>query len=273
MELDWCIQENNSNFELFNDKSLIGYKITEKNHTNNKNTATDLFINKINKDINVNDCFNLVLDTNNKLKILEILNYLSFVSNNLRTIIRNKNLISGFDQNNFNDLMKYLFWLKNACEKVKNYFNCNKKKENSNDLFFKPFKTSSYKFCNYKNSCSIHKNKTKICDKNHFVFEMVLSDINKLIESLNIITVDNLDYLNWIFSDNNIKITVSDNSSCIIEKLNEGTNIQEDTLNIYFINKNVIFKCFDVISYVLNKMYEEASTFLTYDIESFQINL
>jgi hypothetical protein len=223
--------------------------------------------------MNVNECFNLILDTNHKFKILEILNYTSFVSNNLRTIIRNKNLISGFDQNNFNDLMKYLHWLKNACDKVKIHFNCNKKKENPNDLLFKPFKTSSYKFCNYKNSCSIHKNKYKICEKNHFVFEMVLNDINKLIESLNIITVNDLDYLNWIFYDNCIKITVSDDLSYTIEKLEPDANIQEDTLNIYFINKNVIFKCFDVISYVLNKMYEEASTFLTYDIESFQINL
>ena len=45
---------------------------------------------------------------------------------------------------------------------------------------------------------------------------MALSDINKLIESLNIITVTDLDYLNWIFCDNCIKITVSENSSCVI---------------------------------------------------------
>lgn len=273
MELDWCSQETVCNFELFNDKSLIAYKTNDKTHTKQSNVTKDFNSNKINKELNVNECFNLNLETTNKTQILEILNYLSYVSNNLRTIIRNKNLISGFDQTNFNDLIKYLGWLKDACNKVKIYFNCNKKKENPNDFLFKPFKTSSYKFCNYKNYCSIHKNKNKFCDKNHFVFEMVLNDIDKLIESLNLITADNLDYLNWIFFNNSIKITIPENSNIIIEKIENDENIQEDIANVYFINKNVIFKCFDVISYVLNKMFEEASTFLTYDINSLQINL
>jgi hypothetical protein len=272
MELDWCTQENISNFELFNEKSLIANKKTDKIHTKHTNPIIDCNSNKINKELNVNECFNLNLDTSNKTQILEILNYLSYVSNNLRTIIRNKNLISGFNQTNFNDLIKYLLWLKTACSKIKHHFNCNKKKENISDIIFKPFKTSSYKFCNYKNYCSIHKNKNKICDKNHFVFEMVLNDIDKLIQSLNFITIDNLDYINWIFINNSIKITVSDNSN-IIEKIDNFENIQDDSTNVYFINKNVIFKCFDVISYVLNKMFEEASTFLTYDIISLQINL
>jgi hypothetical protein len=273
MELDWCSQENISNFELFNEKSLIAHKMTDKTYTKQTNAIKDFNSNKIIKELNVNECFNLNLDTTDKTQILEILNYLSYVSNNLRTIIRNKNLISGFDQTNFNDLIKYLVWLKNACDKIKNHFNCNKKKENSNDIIFKPFKTSSYKFCNYKNYCSIHKNKNKFCDKNHFVFEMALNDIDKLIESLNLITANNLDYLNWIFFNNSIKITISENSNVVIEKIENNENVQEDISNVYFINKNVIFKCFDVISYVLNKMFEEASTFLTYDIDSLQINL
>lgn len=271
MELDWCSQENVNKFELFNDKSVISH--TEKTHTKQKNTSTNYNTNKIIKELKVNECFNLNLETTNKTELLEILNYLSFVSNNLRTIIRNKNLISGFNKNNYNDMMKYLNWLKNACDKIKNHFNCNKKKESLVDLIFKPFKTSSYKFCNYKNHCSIHKHKNKFCDKNHFVFDMVLNDIDKLIDSLNLITTENLDLLNWIFLNNSIKITVSENSTYSIEKVDDVINIHEDTLTEYFVDKNNLFKCFDVISYVLNKMYEESITFLTYDIESNLINL
>jgi hypothetical protein len=195
------------------------------------------------------------------------------VSNNLRTIIRNKNLVSGFDNDNFDNLMKYLVWLRNACDKVKTYFVCSKRRENSNDTVFKPFKTSSYKFCNYKNSCSIHKNKNKTCDKNHFVFDMVLIDIDKLIESLNVVSQNNLHYLNWIFSDKWINITVNEDSTYQIKEITPSENINLESSNVHLIDKNVVFKCFDVISYVLNKMYEESSTFLSYDIESYQINL
>lgn len=273
MDLDWCTQENINEFQLFNDNSIIKHKLNDKG-TTKKNTYVDQMTqNKMGKDLNVNDCFSLDLETKDKLKILEILNYLSFVSNNLRTIIRNKNLVSGFDYENFNNLIKYLEWLKSACENMKKHFNCSKKRENINDGIFRPFKTSSYKFCNYKNSCSIHKNKNKLCDKNHFVFEMVIADIDKLIESLNKITNENLDYLNWVFSDGWIKITVDENSNLTIEKFENIENIQVENINIHFINKNILFKCFDVISYVLNKMFEEALNFLTYDIESLQINL
>lgn len=268
MELDWCLQENFSNYELFNDKSLIGYNDTKKNQQKYKNIS---HLKNDNKNIVATNCFKLNLETNDKNEILEILNYLSFVSNNLRAIIRNKNLLSDFDKLTFNDLIKYLQWLSDACNKIKVHFNCGRKKENTNDSLFKPFKTSSYKFCNFKNSCSIHKN--KYCDKNHFVFDMVYNDINKLIESLNIITTENLDNINWIFLDNSIKICVSENSTYLIEKTNNDEYNQVEQNNIYFINKNSVFKCFDVISYVLNKMFEEASYFFTYDVDSSLIKI
>ena len=272
MDLDWCTQENINESQLFNDNSIIKYKTIEKNIIK-KNTYVNQFNNKYTKDLNANDCFGLNLETMDKLKILEILNYLSFVSNNLRTIIRNKNLISNFDKETFDSLVNYLSWLRNACDNIKTHFVCSKKRENPNDLIFRPFKTSSYKFCNYKNSCSIHKNKNKTCDKNHFVFEMVIMDIDKLIESLELITKQNFDYLNWIFSDNWIKIIVDDNNNFNIEKYKNVDNVQVDTPNIYFINKNIVFKCFDVSSFVLNKMYEESINFLNYDIESLLINI
>ena len=38
--------------------------------------------------------------------------------------------------------------------------------------------------------------------------------------------------------------------------------------NIVFIDKNTVYKCFDVISYVFNRMYEEAYLFINYNIFS-----
>jgi hypothetical protein len=274
MDLDWCTEDKINGSELFNDNSIIKYKTSEKNYNKCKNSPQNASLqNKYKRELDASECFNLNLDSKNKLDILEILNYLSFVSNNLRTIIRNKNLISGFDQDNFDNLMKYLTWLRNACDKVKTHFVCSKKRDNINDIVFKPFKTSSYKFCNYKNSCSIHKNKNKTCDKNHFVFDMVLADIDKLIESLKVVSQNNLDYLNWIFSDKWISVSVKEDSSYEIKQIDTVENINVEIQNLYLIDKNVVFKCFDVISYVLNKMYEESSTFLNYDIESLQIIL
>jgi hypothetical protein len=280
MDLDWCIGEvMNKEIEIFNNNSVIKHKNTELLLNQNVKNKQNTFVlnNKIKKELDAQECFNLDLDTRDKIKILEILNYLSFVSNNLRTIIRNKNLITGFDLNNFENLMKYLIWLRNACDKVKKHFACGKKRDNLIDQIFKPFKTSSYKFCNYKNTCSIHKNKNKMCEKNHFVFEMVLVDIDKLIESLQVITVDNLDYINWIFLDKCLKINIEDNEkyNYKIEKINNPENINPEleNINTYYIDKNDVFKCFDVISYVLNKMYEESSSFLAHDIESCQIFL
>lgn len=273
MDLDWCTENNINESQLFNDNSVIKHKILDKSSNKYKSYQPNISkYSKFKKELEANNCFNLNLDVTDKLKILEILNYLSFVSNNLRSIIRNKNLISGFDKDTFDNLIKYLIWLREGCDKVKKYFICSKKRDISIDGIFKPFKTSSYKFCNYKNSCSIHKNKNKTCDKNHFVFDMVLIDIDKLIESLQFITKDNLDNINWIFSDNWIKITLEESNNKI-EQLETIENVNMEIANTYYIDKIVIFKCFDVISYVLNKMYEESVTFLTYDIESCQINL
>lgn len=274
MDLDWCTEDKINGFQLFNDNSVIIHKTSEKSSNKCKNSPQNTFLhNKQKKELDASECFNLNLDSTDKLDILEILNYLSFVSNNLRTIIRNKNLVSGFDQDNFDNLMKYLTWLRNACDKVKTYFICSKRRDNINDTIFKPFKTSSYKFCNYKNSCSIHKNKNKTCDKNHFVFDMVLIDIDKLIESLKVVSQNDLYYLNWIFSDKWINIIINEDATYEIKEMDTTENINVEIPNVYYIDKNVVFKCFDVISYVLNKMYEESSTFLNYDIESFQINL
>jgi len=275
MDLDWCIEENINNSTLFNDNSIISHNNVEKSK---QAKVVNTVINNINpiknkKELIVDECFNLELEVNDRLKVFEILNYLSFVSNNLRTIIRNKNLILGFDNELYNEMIRYLIWLYDACSSVKKHFICTKRKDLNIDNVFKPFKTSSYKFCNFKNSCSIHKNKSKTCDKNHFVFDMILIDIGKLIESLELITDTHkyLDNINWIFAEKILKITINDDSTYSFEKLDKVDNIHSDIPNVYYIDKNIIFKCFDVNSYVLNKMFEESSTFLNYNIQSYQI--
>ncbi|AYV80248.1 MAG: hypothetical protein Gaeavirus21_3 [Gaeavirus sp.] len=281
MELDWYVDDNNENSILFNGSSIIAFKTKQK--VDIDDCTPNSIKNK--KELNVNECFNLNLNVTNKFKLLEILNYLSYVSNNLRTIIRNKNLISGFDADNYQSLLKYLRWLYDACDNIKKHFIYTKRKDINPDSQFKPFKTSSYKFCNFKDGCSIHRHKNKTCDKNHFVFDMVLIDIGKLIESLELITKDDLTNINWIFSDKCLKIKMIENTPFTFDKINyidselatknhtATDNTHSDTQNIYYIDKNTIFKCFDVISYVLNKMYEEASTFINLNIQSFQINL
>jgi hypothetical protein len=279
MDLDWCTQDCKDESILFNDNSVISLNNVEKSQpvAVNKNPVNTA---KVKKELVIQECFNLDLENITKNNLLEILNYLSYVSNNLRTIIRHNSLINGFDRDGYNNLMNYLKWLQMACDKVKLFFINIKRKEMVNDNIFKPFKTSSYKFCNYKNSCSIHKNKSRVCDKNHFVFDIVLNDIEKLILSLELITKNNLDYINWIFSEKSIKITMESDQyeqhnldSMIIEKVEFNLNNDNLNQNIYFIDKNIIFKCFDVISYVLNKMFEESTTFLTYNIQSLLINI
>ena len=166
---------------------------------------------------------------------------------------------------------KYLVWLHTSCNSIKSYFSVPLRRDNSYDPnTIKLFKTSSYKFCNFKESCSIHKNKNK-CDKNHFVFDMIINDISKLIDSVRIIGIENM---NWVMSNKMIKITYFiDEKNYQIEKIN-NINIPHDfDENQFIIDKTLIFKSFDVISYVLNKMYDEAYCFINYDIETFLINL
>lgn len=267
MDLDWCSDENLSDTKNFNENLIIN-----KDKKKKVNFDKEHEIN--NKDLNINECFNLDLNVKDNKTLLSILNYLSIISNYLRTFIRNKS--SKFydyveiTSNEFEMISKYLSWLNISCTLVKKYFSVPLRRDNSYDPNnIKLFKTSSYKFCNFKESCSIHKNKNK-CDKNHFVFDMIINDINKLIESIEIVSIENI---NWIMSNKIIKVTfIIDEKKYIIEKLNNiniGGDLED---NQFIIDKTLIFKSFDVISFVLNKMYDEAYCFLNFDIESYLIS-
>ena len=268
MDLDWCSDESLSDAKNFNENLVIKKEKreilnTDKDHENNH------------KDINIQECFNLDLNVSDSKSLLSILNYLSIVSNYLRTFIRNKstkfNDFKEITENEYSLICKYLNWLYNACISIKKYFSVPLRKDNSYDPnTIKLFKTSSYKFCNFKETCSIHKNKNK-CDKNHFVFDMIINDINKLIDSINIIKIDNI---NWVMSNKIIKISFfEDEKNYVVEKIVSMNNINDLDENQFIIDKTLIFKSFDVVSYVINKMYDEAYCFLNFDIESNLINL
>jgi hypothetical protein len=277
MELDWYSEDDLNNATIFNVNSIISYKSNDVVNSNNENIVD------LKNNIKVENCFDQNLDIKNETELLNVLHYLSSVSNNLRTSIRSKNIkqntreiddnknnIQIINQIEYDKILKYLDWIKESSIKIKNFFAIPYRKDNSFDpLNIKPFKTSSYKFCNFKESCSIHKNKNKTCDKNHFVFDMIINDISKLIESINLIGIANL---NWILNNKNILVNYSEETkNYSITKLNnnQGNIIEND--NYFLIDKTLIFKSFDVTSYVLNKMYEEAYSFLNFNNQSHQI--
>jgi hypothetical protein len=272
MELNWYSEDDLNNAIIFNDNSLISYKNNDSIKEKNENIVVN--------NIKVENCFDQNINITTGSELLNILHYLSSVSNHLRTLIRNKNIkqyneevveiIQIINNTEYEKIINYLEWIKETLFKIKKYFAISNRKDNSYDPSnIKPFKTSSYKFCNFKESCSIHKNKNKTCDKNHFVFDMILNDINKLIESIKLINIDNL---NWILNNKNIMITYSnEDNNYLIAKLNNNKINFIENENNFLIDKTLVFKSFDVSSYVLNKMYEEAFSFLNYNIQTNQI--
>jgi len=266
--IDWCSDNSFDNETLFNSESIIKKKVETIGDIQKKNKNESN-----NNEIKIEKCLELNLNIKKREELLVIMNYMSFISNKLRGYVRQKNpFINNTENITYNQLIQYLTWIYNACDKIKANFVLKNRKELPNESDnIKVFKTSSYKFCNFKDSCIIHKNKLKICDKNHFVFDMVLGDIKVLIDSLKLIeSKDNNLYNNllWMLNDN---ILIYNKKTTEIKKIdnyshrNTYDNLEDDEV---YIDKNVIFKCFDVISYVLNKMYEEAYLFINFNIHS-----
>ena len=271
MELDWCSDKNlYCCFKKFNEISIIN-KDKKKNDID--------ILNDNNKNLKLDDCFSLNLDLNNdnidEKNIIMIINYLSFISNHLRTSMRNKSSkygeIKEIKMVEYKQIIEYINWLILASNSVKKYFAFPIRRDNSYDpLNIKLFKTSSYKFCNFKESCSIHKNKQSKCEKNHFVFDMIINDMSKLKESLEIIGFDNI---NWLLNNKFIIGTFNpETKEYTMENINSYNGAEFDEYK-FIIDKTLIFKSFDVISYVLNKMYDESFYFLNNNIKSVLINM
>jgi hypothetical protein len=269
MELDWCSDENLSSFENFNENSIISKNKKKNEFVETKDCNTH-------NNLNLNDCFKLDLNCHNSYNVLFITNYLSFISNHLRTLIRNKSTkfgeIKKLTSEELDFIIKYLDWLILASNSIKKFFATPVRRDNSFDPSnIKLFKTSSYKFCNFKESCSIHKNKQSKCDKNHFVFDMIINDIQKLKKSIEIIGLNNI---NWTLG-NKLIITTFDleTEQYLMENVENIQNDLELSENKFVIDKTLIFKSFDVISYVLNKMYEESIYFLNNDVQTLLIDI
>jgi len=269
MDLDWCSDEENTTYIKFNEDSIINESVVKKENEEKKNE------NQFKPIINIEDCFNQNINVSNNMELLNILTYISMISNHLRTTIRGKKFKmenNYLNKNEFDDIIKYLEWLKLSCDAIKNFFAVPYRKDNSYDPNNKKlFKTSSYKFCNFKESCSIHRNKNKICDKNHFVFDMIINDVTKLIESL---TILNLENINFIFDNKLVLIDYNfENNTYDNFKVMENNCDFDIDENLNVIDKSLIFKSFDVISYVLNKMYEESYSFLNFNVKSLLITI
>ena len=93
---------------------------------------------------------------------------------------------------------------------------------------------------------------------------------SKLKKSIEIIGYENI---NWVLHNKFLVSTFDpDTNKYSIEKINTCNNSE---INEYqsFIDKNLIFKSFDVVSYVLNKMYEESLYFLNNNIDTLLIDI
>jgi hypothetical protein len=273
MDLDWCSNDDTGGI-LFNDSVITNIKdSTFKNVKPSENKLAELTLEGF---LNIN------VEVSNAQDLLYVFNYLTFVSNKLRNIIRNRCSLNlskikvvkelSNEKIVYTDLIQYLNKIHNATNSIKKYFNSKYKKEfifESIKSSGKLFKTSSYKFCTFKDSCKIHKNKNKICDKNHFVFDMLLLDLSNLIESIEIISVNDNNNFFHLIDDCVLLYNITNNT---VEKYS-SFNEKDITENVVYIDRNTVYKCFDVISYVFNRMYEEAYLFLNYNIFSELINI
>ena len=109
MDLDWCSDEENTTYIKFNEDSIINESVVKKENEEKKNE------NQFKPIINIEDCFNQNINVSNNMELLNILTYISMISNHLRTTIRGKKFKmenNYLNKNEFDDIIKYLEWLK-----------------------------------------------------------------------------------------------------------------------------------------------------------------
>ena len=117
MELDWYSEDDLNNATIFNDNSIISHKSSDIINQNSENIVD------LKNNIKIENCFEQNLDVKNEAELLNILHYLSSVSNNLRTLIRNKNIkqnniketndensIQIINQIEYDKILKYLIY-------------------------------------------------------------------------------------------------------------------------------------------------------------------
>lgn len=281
---DWNISTKNANdTQAFNNLSIIKYeKLDTKSVVIEHEHVVEEKVEKIYSPRQIYD-FN-ENNINAKEDLLDLVYNLKGISNYLKINVKNKGLRvtdnNTYTKEEFDEILSYLSRMCELCKVASKYFVQSGRSQAYQNINIAPFKTSSYKSCQQKKLCFIHKydNKRK-CDKNHFVFETVINDINCLIDTLQILELDNI---NWMINDKILSMSFDENIEAktikdynfTIKKIikNEFDENKVDT-NIFNIDKKLLCKSFDVISFTLKAMFEEASYFLSNKIKSNLINL
>jgi hypothetical protein len=263
--------------QVFNDKSIIK---CEKLNSNVKIIESEKIEEKEEKIFIPENVFNFdESNINNEEDLLELVYNLKELSNYLKDNVKNKGFkitdTNKYSIEEFNTIIKYLIRVNELCKIATKYFMPSGKSQSYQNINIVPFKTSSYKPCSQKNLCYVHKYDMKRkCEKNHFVFDTVINDISYLIDSLQIIGLDNF---NWIINDQSIIMKYDENANITslndynftIEKIIKN-DCDENNVNSFIINKRLLWKPFTVISFVLKSMHDEASYFLNSKYKSSQ---
>lgn len=307
---DWNISntkyDENDSIKLFNEKSIIRQEKRNKVEKIQEELPSSVFINEeIKKEKKPFEpsyvkkfCETIkdkeILDKND---LSELSYILKEMSNYLKEDIKNRGSTIAdrvsYNEEEYIELINNFKQIKNLCEIASVYFISSGKNQTYQNLHVKLFfKTSSYKMCNQRHMCMIHKQVSKRkCDKNHYVHKNVINDIDYLIKTLEILGLENL---NWIMNDKYIsilcekKIDSDDESDSknsdsdktkkiffdyykfIVKKIKENIvdNVlppNEETLvddSTVIIDKKPLLKSVSVISFILKYMYDESLHFL-----------
>lgn len=280
MNIEWCSDTENSNATCFNTVSFIvetkqkamcqdpdvnpmvpsnPVPIQIPNSTQTHLKPNNAIISNNTFDvINMSNIINMIdmndisdITTMDKRKLLTITSQMSSASNYLRTLIREKatdNIELTIGE--YANVQKYLQWIYNVVTGISKYFLM----ENSHNHETKLFKTSSYKFCNSKNTCQAHFKSNYTCPKHHFPIQIMIKDMNNLLQSLDVIGIDGL---NWLLTNKHLHVEKHDNKYTFNKIICDTNTLIENTNDNYVLGSNNVIKSFDVVSFVLKKMYDE----------------
>lgn len=174
-----------------------------------------------NKVVTINEIVNL---KSTELKINKILEYQYVITKHLKNNLKNIN-------ENKDDLIKKIYWLRESVEYLSEKFNLDKiqiKKNNCTNIIHR----SSYKFCKYNFKCKyLYKdnNITNNCFEQHIVFNHLFLDIDNLLNYLD----NNTDYdMNEIQKCINTIYFVVNHIKEELENLRDVNNCDFDNLKI-----------------------------------------
>lgn len=234
--IKWTKKYYNNNFtdididlNLYLDNIMNQNQIKEQDNISNFDIHENQYIEKLNYIEKICDDKNIIetFKKKNSLEILKLENEIVFILN--KYALQNNYLNYTF----FNNCICFLKKLNNI---LKERLKLPKIKHNQK-IQFKSIPRCSYKFCNFKDSCTYnYDNSHNYCYQDHYVHNMVEADLNILIN-----------YIKLYFDDKKL-----------------------------IVHNKEILKSINTLSYVINHMYEELKTKTIYvreekNIEKFHI--